>query len=204
MIRFLEEVTLDKALFSPLKWKFVKLGTAMEEMWKLVMPETSHTLHRFGGNRETMAELREFLLDPTTGVLGGSDRLWVHDALEKVMNGRYAQLNMPMAPMPALPYQNTGNSYDGISSEGGASPGGLNMFGSPRASPLLPTFPWPAGVLPIFPVPWTGVEQRPLSTPPLAASITIPSQGPGPTDEELFRAMQHYLSTQDLMTITMG
>ena len=101
MIRFLEEVTLDKALFRPLKWKFIKLG--MEGMWKSVMPKSSHMLHRFGGKPEAVKKLHEFLLDPTTGILRGNDCSWVHDALEKVMNPKHAKLQ---ATKPALSYQN--------------------------------------------------------------------------------------------------
>ena len=199
MIRFLEEVTLDQALFRPLKWKFIKLGTPMEQMWKLVMPKSSHMLHRFGGKLETMKKLREFLLDPATGFLRGNNRFWVHDALEKVMNGKDAKLHEP--PMPALPDQNTGSGYGAILSVGGAPTGGSNVFGGPIVGPLLPSLPLPGGVLPPMSV-WAGVEQRPLSTLPLATSITFPSQGPGPTDEELFREMQDFLSTQDLTTVS--
>ena len=215
MIRFSEEVALEKELFRPLKKKFVELGSPMQEMWKLVMPKTSHRLHRFGGKPETMAKLKMFLLRRSTEVLGENDRFWAHDALDKALNPQHAKLHMKSGP--TLPYQNMRHGYVGMPSVGGASPGGLNMsgvpiadpwmlsgsniFGEPIAGPLSPPFPQPAGVPPPFPVPWAGVEQRPLSTPPLATSIPPPSQDPGPTDEQLFREMQLYLSTQDLMTV---
>ena len=51
--------------------------------------------------------------------------------------------------------------------------------------------------------PLAGEGQRSPSTLSLAALITAPSQNSGPNDEELSKAVQDYLSTQDLSTVTL-
>jgi chitin synthase len=50
-------------------------------------------------------------------------------------------------------------------------------------------------------------QQRPMSTFSMATTVnpflsSTPSQNPDPTDEELLGVLRHYLSTQDLMTVT--
>lgn len=67
-----------------------------------------------------MTKLKKLILHPTTEVLGGNDRFWAHDVFDKALNPQYAQSHM--APMPALPYQNTGSNYGGMSSMRATSP----------------------------------------------------------------------------------
>ena len=105
--------------------------------------------------------------------------------------------------MSALRYQNTGSIY-GIPSMVRVPQGAMmpesNMFGATTVGGMSSS-PSVAGAVP----PSAGVNQRLLSTFSLATSVNPfagPSQNPDPSDEELFQALQNYLSTQDLMTVT--
>jgi hypothetical protein len=89
-----EEITLNNGLFSGLKQKFVELGTPMEEMWRLVMPESLDMLHGFGGKPETMANLKELLQSQTTEAIGESDRSWACDVLDKALNPQQTKLHL--------------------------------------------------------------------------------------------------------------
>jgi hypothetical protein len=89
-----EEITLDEGVFSALKQKSVELGTPMEEMWRLVMPESSDMLHGFGGKPETMTNLKELLQCQTTEALRESDRSWARDALDKALNPQQTILHL--------------------------------------------------------------------------------------------------------------
>ncbi|KAI0284198.1 hypothetical protein BGY98DRAFT_582172 [Russula aff. rugulosa BPL654] len=99
-------------------------------------------------------------------------------------------------PVTTLPYQNTASIY------GMPMMTGLNMFGGPMTGGGLSASQSAAGAIP----PSVGVDQRPMSTSSLATSVNQfagPSLNPDPSDEELFQASRNYLSTQDLMAITM-
>jgi hypothetical protein len=75
----------------------------------------------------------------------------------------------------------------------GAQNAQWHMAPSPSTSACLLTPPRPLA----------GEDQRSLSTPSLPESITAPSQNSEPSDEELSKAVQDYLSTQDLGTFTL-
>jgi len=101
-----------------------------------------------------------------------------------------------MMPMPQLGYQNSGSMY-GMLPVMQMNPM-ANMFGGSMSGSQSGGFaPPPAPAL-------TG-GQRPLSTFSLATTANLyasQSNSTDPTDEELFNALRHYLSTQDLMTVT--
>lgn len=97
--------------------------------------------------------------------------------------------------LPPLGYQNTGSMY-------GAMPG------APRNT-MMPTgtsvFGASASQLGGLGAPTPPAMQRPMSTFSMATTANLfagPSTNENPSDEELFMALRHYLSTQDLMTVT--
>ena len=78
---------------------------------------------------------------------------------------------------------------------------GLNMFGATGGSQSGQSGGMGGLQPPSMPV----AMQRPISTFSLATTANLfagPSLDPNPTDEDLFRALRNYLSTQDLMTVT--
>ena len=46
-----QQAALEEEVSGPLKEEFVKLGTAMEEMWDLIMPLIPDMLHESGGKQ---------------------------------------------------------------------------------------------------------------------------------------------------------
>ena len=80
------------------------------------------------------------------------------------------------APMYAMPMMSTGSQI------------GFNTGMQPPMAPAL------------------GMQQRPMSTFSLATTMNPFASGPSmnenPSDDELFSALQQYLLTQDLMTVT--
>ncbi|KAF7309423.1 Glycosyltransferase family 2 protein [Mycena indigotica] len=96
-------------------------------------------------------------------------------------------------PMMGMPYQNTGSMYGMM----GPMMGGMNMYsGSFNGSQ--------GGFAPPV-MPAAAPMTRPMSTLSMATTANMfsgPSQNPNPSDDELFNALRHYLSTQDLMTVT--
>ncbi|KAF5369698.1 hypothetical protein D9615_010145 [Tricholomella constricta] len=102
---------------------------------------------------------------------------------------------MPMA-MPQM-YQNTGSMYGMMGPGMAMNPMMSNMFtGSVNGSQS--GFAPPAA-------PGLGGGQRPVSSFSLATTANLfagPSTSTNPSDDELFTALRHYLSTQDLMTVT--
>jgi chitin synthase len=78
---------------------------------------------------------------------------------------------------------------------------GLNMFGATGGSQSGQS----GGMGGLQPPSMPAGMQRPMSTFSLATTANLfagPSLDPNPTDEDLFRALRNYLSTQDLMTVT--
>ena len=101
-----------------------------------------------------------------------------------------------MMPMPQLGYQNTGSMY-GMLPVMQMNPMS-NMFGGSMSGSQSGAFAPPSA-------PALTGGQRPLSTFSLATTANpyaSQSNSTDPTDEELFNALRHYLSTQDLMTVT--
>ncbi|KAJ7065405.1 glycosyltransferase family 2 protein [Mycena amicta] len=103
---------------------------------------------------------------------------------------------MPM--MPGMPYQNTGSVY-GMMPPMMTGMSGMNMnmysgsFNGSQGGFAPPVMPAAVGMT------------RPMSTLSMATTANMfagPSQNPNPSDDELFIALRHYLSTQDLMTVT--
>ena len=163
----LEKTTLDEEVFGPLKEKFVGLGILMEEMWDLIMPETSDMLHGFGGRPKTRVKLKKFLLKrPLGGIFAQSDRFWANDALNKALDAHNVQWHdgTPSVRWASSPW----SRISGGSIADGGVISGSKMFGD--------TIP---------------------------ESITAPDQNSEPSDEELSKAVQDYLITQDMSTVTL-
>lgn len=68
----------------------------MEELWRLVLPESPDMLHGFGGKPETMTNLKELLRSQTIEALGvrESDRSWACDALDKALNPQQTKFHL--------------------------------------------------------------------------------------------------------------
>ncbi|KDQ15535.1 glycosyltransferase family 2 protein [Botryobasidium botryosum FD-172 SS1] len=119
---------------------------------------------------------------------------------------------VPMGGGPGVAYHATGGSYQGGFPMGMPGPRNtvmtnFNMFGGGGGAGSLyngvggPGMPMGGGGLGL------GGGQRPMSTFSMATTMNPmasagPSQNPDPTDDELLAFLRHYLSTQDLMTVT--
>ncbi|KAL5521446.1 hypothetical protein ACEPAG_9373 [Sanghuangporus baumii] len=113
---------------------------------------------------------------------------------------------MPFAPFAGGPGSVTGSDY-GAGNFMGRMNAGTNFASSVYGMPMMSTgsqIGFNAGMQP--PMAPMGMQQRPVSTFSLATTMNPFASGPSmnenPSDDELFSALQQYLLTQDLMTVT--
>jgi hypothetical protein len=88
MTSFVENSTLpDEGSFSSLKQRFERRRAPMDELWGMVMPETSNVLSGFGGKAETITKLRKSLSQSRfKGALNEVHLSRVGDALDQTLN----------------------------------------------------------------------------------------------------------------------
>ena len=146
MFRFIEKVILEEEVSSILKPMFVEVGVPMEEMWEVIMPETSAMSHgELEGKPEKTAGL-EVLLNRFSKDLNQDDRSWARDALHhhKTMISHKLSQNTRRYK-PAVPYR---RSYGGMPSVGAPFADGVmygsDMSGGPPAGLRSLPSPWAA------------------------------------------------------------
>jgi chitin synthase len=109
-------------------------------------------------------------------------------------------VGIPMMPTP-MGYQNTGSMY-GIGMMAPRNTMAPNFTGGGWGGSQAGSATGPmSGPLP----PIGGVGSRPMSSFSMATTMNPfmgPSQNADPSNDELYNALKHYLSTQDLMTVT--